>query len=29
MPLLESFIVDHTKMPAPGVRLAKIIETPK
>jgi len=23
MPLLDSFLVDHTKMPAPAVRLAK------
>ncbi|MRJ05901.1 MAG: S-ribosylhomocysteine lyase [Epsilonproteobacteria bacterium] len=29
MPLLESFTVDHTKMDAPGVRLAKEITTPK
>ncbi|HEC1193816.1 TPA: S-ribosylhomocysteine lyase [Campylobacter jejuni] len=29
MPLLDSFKVDHTKMPAPAVRLAKVIKTPK
>lgn len=29
MPLLDSFKVDHTKMPAPAVRLAKIMTTPK
>ncbi|WP_033915685.1 S-ribosylhomocysteine lyase [Campylobacter sputorum] len=29
MPLLDSFKVDHTKMNAPGVRLAKKIKTPK
>ncbi|HEC1126092.1 S-ribosylhomocysteine lyase [Campylobacter coli] len=29
MPLLDSFKVDHTKMPAPAVRLAKIMKTPK
>lgn len=29
MPLLDSFKVDHTKMNAPGVRLAKIMKTPK
>lgn len=29
MPLLDSFRVDHTKMNAPGVRLAKIMKTPK
>lgn len=28
MPLLDSFMVDHTKMRAPGVRLAKTMETP-
>lgn len=28
MPLLESFLVDHTKMPAPAVRLAKEMKTP-
>ncbi len=28
MPLLESFLVDHTKMPAPAVRLAKEMRTP-
>lgn len=29
MPLLDSFKVDHTKMKAPGVRLAKAMKTPK
>ncbi|NLY03879.1 MAG: S-ribosylhomocysteine lyase [Campylobacter sp.] len=29
MPLLDSFRVDHTKMDAPGVRLAKTMKTPK
>lgn len=29
MPLLDSFKVDHTKMPAPAVRLAKTMTTPK
>ena len=29
MPLLDSFKVDHTKMKAPGVRLAKVMQTPK
>ena len=29
MPLLDSFKVDHTRMPAPAVRLAKTMETPK
>ncbi len=28
MPLLDSFLVDHTKMPAPAVRLAKTMQTP-
>ncbi len=28
MPLLESFLVDHTKMDAPGVRLAKEMKSP-
>lgn len=28
MPLLDSFKVDHTKMNAPGVRLAKKMKTP-
>ncbi|MBJ6739105.1 S-ribosylhomocysteine lyase, partial [Campylobacter jejuni] len=27
--LLDSFKVDHTKMPAPAVRLAKVMKTPK
>ncbi len=29
MPLLDSFKVDHTKMHAPAVRLAKTMKTPK
>ncbi len=29
MPLLESFTVDHTKMQAPAVRIAKDMQTPK
>ena len=29
MPLLDSFKVDHTKMNAPFVRIAKIMKTPK
>ena len=29
MPLLDSFCVDHTIMNAPGVRLAKVMKTPK
>lgn len=29
MPLLDSFAVDHTKMPAPAVRKAKVMQTPK
>ena len=28
MPLLESFTVDHTRMPAPAVRKAKTMRTP-
>ncbi|MGN1280545.1 MAG: S-ribosylhomocysteine lyase [Succinivibrio sp.] len=28
MPLVDSFLVDHTIMPAPSVRLAKIMQTP-
>ncbi len=28
MPLLDSFKVDHTRMPAPAVRLAKVMQTP-
>jgi len=28
MPLLESFMVDHTRMPAPAVRKAKTMQTP-
>lgn len=29
MPLLDSFKVDHTVMPAPALRLAKSMQTPK
>jgi S-ribosylhomocysteine lyase len=29
MPLLDSFMVDHTKMKAPSVRVAKTMTTPK
>ena len=29
MPLLDSFRVDHTIMPAPAVRIAKTMQTPK
>ncbi|MBD1390213.1 S-ribosylhomocysteine lyase [Neiella sp. HB171785] len=29
MPLLDSFTVDHTKMAAPAVRVAKTMQTPK
>lgn len=29
MPLLDSFKVDHTRMNAPAVRVAKIMKTPK
>ena len=29
MPLLDSFLVDHTIMPAPAVRVAKTMQTPK
>ena len=29
MPLLDSFCVDHVKMPAPAVRVAKTMKTPK
>ncbi len=28
MPMLDSFMVDHTKMPAPAVRVAKHMKTP-
>ena len=28
MPMLDSFMVDHTKMPAPAVRVAKTMQTP-
>ncbi len=28
MPMLDSFLVDHTKMPAPAVRVAKKMQTP-
>jgi len=27
MPLLDSFTVDHTKMPSPAVRVAKTMST--
>ena len=29
MPLLDSFTVDHTRMHAPAVRVAKTMQTPK
>lgn len=29
MPLLDSFKVDHTRMPAPALRLAKTMKTPR
>ena len=29
MPSLDSFCVDHVKMPAPAVRVAKVMKTPK
>ncbi|MDO5352696.1 MAG: S-ribosylhomocysteine lyase [Succinatimonas sp.] len=29
MPLVDSFLVDHTIMPAPSVRCAKVLNTPK
>lgn len=29
MPVLDSFRVDHTIMPAPAVRVAKVMQTPK
>jgi len=29
MPMLDSFLVDHVKMPAPALRVAKQIKTPK
>lgn len=29
MPMLDSFLVDHLKMPSPAVRVAKQIKTPK
>ena len=29
MPLLDSFKVDHTRMNAPAVRIAKTMRTPK
>lgn len=29
MPVLDSFLVDHTIMPAPAVRIAKTMQTPK
>ncbi len=28
MPMLDSFMVDHTRMPAPAVRIAKTMQTP-
>jgi len=28
MPMLDSFMVDHTRMPAPAVRVAKTMQTP-
>ena len=28
MPMLDSFMVDHTRMPAPAVRVAKTMSTP-
>jgi len=29
MPMLDSFLVDHIKMPSPGLRVAKTVKTPK
>jgi S-ribosylhomocysteine lyase len=29
MPMLDSFLVDHVNMPAPAVRVAKKVKTPK
>ncbi|EDM23286.1 S-ribosylhomocysteine lyase [Caminibacter mediatlanticus] len=29
MPILDSFLVDHVKMPAPAIRIAKKMKTPK
>ena len=29
MPMLDSFLVDHIKMPAPAIRVAKKMKTPK
>ncbi len=29
MPMLDSFLVDHVKMPAPALRVAKHVKTPK
>ena len=29
MPMLDSFLVDHVKMPSPGLRIAKKVKTPK
>lgn len=29
MPTIESFMIDHTKIKAPSIRLVKIINTPK
>ena len=28
MPMLDSFLVDHVKMPSPGLRIAKKVKTP-
>ncbi|ACM92657.1 S-Ribosylhomocysteinase (LuxS) [Nautilia profundicola AmH] len=28
MPMLDSFLVDHVKMPSPGLRVAKHVKTP-
>jgi len=28
MPMLDSFLVDHVKMPSPGLRIAKHVKTP-
>ena len=29
MPMLDSFLVDHVKMPSPALRIAKHVKTPK
>ncbi|GAB6046068.1 S-ribosylhomocysteine lyase [Caminibacter profundus] len=29
MPMLDSFLVDHVKMPSPAIRIAKKVKTPK